>query len=66
MSHETSTRRKTHSADLVDAVEEPSGASPLLEQAKAWADVARQAHANCVQSDEAERELRQRRNSSGQ
>ena len=40
--------------------------SPLLEQAQAWADVARAAHLHCVQGDEAEQMLVRRRNASGQ
>jgi hypothetical protein len=40
--------------------------SPLLVQAQAWADVAREANGACVQGDEAERVLQQRRNSPGQ
>jgi hypothetical protein len=37
-----------------------------LEQAQAWANLAREAHANILKGDEAERALHQRRNTSGQ
>jgi hypothetical protein len=64
--HDTTTCRKRRQAESGDAPEETGGPSPLLEQAQAWADVAREAHDNCVKGDEAERALHQRRNTSGQ
>jgi hypothetical protein len=64
--HDTVTRRKLQHAEAPDTTAEASGPSPILEQAQAWADLAREAHANIVKGDEAERALRQRRNTSGQ
>jgi hypothetical protein len=42
------------------------GPSPLLQQAAGYADVARQARANCQRGADAEQELGRRRNRSGQ
>jgi len=64
--NDTITRRKLQDAEASDIPLEAGGPSPLLEQAQAWADLAREAHANIVKGDEAECALRQRRNTSGQ
>ncbi len=64
--NDTITRRKLHDAEAGDATVEAGGPSPLLEQAQAWANLAREAHANILKGDEAERALHQRRNTSGQ
>jgi hypothetical protein len=58
-------RRKTH-VEPTEAGPETGGPSPLLEQALAWTNVARDANDDCVKGDEAEKELRARRNESGQ
>jgi hypothetical protein len=60
------TRRKKLRVEPADAAPEPGGPSPLLEQAMAWTNVARQANDECVKGDEAEKELQSRRNESGQ
>ena len=54
--------------DAVISLTEPdaAGPSPLLEQAQAWANVAREAHQHCVRGDQAEQMLMRRRNASGQ
>jgi hypothetical protein len=46
--------------------QDAEGPSPLLEQAQAWANVAREAHEHCIRGDEAERMLERRQNASGQ
>ena len=64
-----SNTRTLHKQREVEAVGDPGPSgepSPLLAQAQAWADVAREAHDNCAQGDEAERDLQRRRNSPGQ
>jgi hypothetical protein len=66
LNNDTITRRKLLDAEAADATVEAGGPSPLLEQAQAWADLAREVHANIVKGDEAERVLHQRRNTSGQ
>jgi hypothetical protein len=58
-------QRKLH-VEPMDAIPETGGPSPLLQQAQAWADVAREANEECVTGDEAEKELQARRNESGQ
>ena len=63
---DTRTRRKQRQAEASAGPAETGGPSPLLEQAQAWANIARDAHDNCVKGEEAEKVLHQRRNSSGQ
>ena len=64
--NDTITRRKLHNAEAADTTVETGGPSPLLEQAQAWANLAREAHANTLKGAEAELALHQRRNTSGQ
>lgn len=63
---ETRTRRNKRQVEPTGEAPQTGGPSPLAEQARAWATVAREAHAECAKGDEAEKELRQRRNTSGQ
>ena len=49
-----------------DTPPEPEGASPLLEQSQAIANVAREQAQQCARGDAAETKVRSRRNASGQ
>ena len=60
------TRQRTLPAEPSESALESGGPSPLLQQAQAWANVAREANDECVRGEEAERELLARRNESGQ
>lgn len=62
----TRTRQANRQNEPSHTEPDAAGPSPLLEQAQAWANVAREAHQNCVRGDEAERMLERRRNTSGQ
>ena len=64
--NDTRTLIKKRQIESSGGPEETGAPSPLLERAQAWANVAREAHDNCVKGDEAEKQLNQRRNSSGQ
>jgi hypothetical protein len=50
----------------LDDEPETSGVSPLLQQAQAFVNVAREANNDCAKGDQAEKELHARRNESGQ
>ena len=68
-SKKTTTRRRTRP-------EAPAGGGPtdgpgassgnLLDQARGWGEVAREAHDECEKGENAEAELHRRRNNSGQ
>jgi hypothetical protein len=63
---QTRTRQANAENEPRQTEADAAGPSPLLEQAQAWANVAREAHQHCVQGDEAEQMLVRRRNASGE
>jgi hypothetical protein len=64
----TITRPTEQEPEIVQSSSNPpaNGPSPLLQQATEYADVAREALADCQRGAEAEQELIKRRNRSGQ
>lgn len=59
-------RTTTPPSEPAAALPETAGASPLLQQAQAFADLGREVAENADQGDAAEALLRARRNQSGQ
>jgi hypothetical protein len=63
---DTRTLRRNSHVEPLDDVRRSDGPSPLLAQAAAWTDVARQANDDCVKGEDAEKEMEARRNEPGQ
>jgi hypothetical protein len=64
--NDTRTLHKKKQTEISGGPQESGEPSPLLEQAQAWANIAREAHDACAKGDQAEHLLHLRRNSSGQ
>ncbi len=67
MTYDKTISRRARQSEPADEPEEPfTAASPLMEQAKGFAQVARDAVNDCQRGEDALKELQRRRNRSGQ
>ena len=66
MEHQHARRQHRQTTPSEHDTPESPGGSSLIQQARAYADVARRARENCQNKHSAEQELHRRRNHSGQ